>query len=401
MMSEPGPSLAVDGTLLLAADSYIADIPESLRDPYSQWAFEYVATAFCSNFELHYPQPKSGLTVPPSTLFGLWIDEGAIRRHAGVSLDEHRATVEQLVAPFVKKIQEDAPQIARWLSHQMTEEMAVFYLGGGNPEDELPGFAELLSPLFQETPGPIISEVHRLKAEGLLPRVFRDLAYKHGLSDLRIALAYAYQAYAKGVTYALGLSELPTKPIYRPHWLRESAIYAVQLVDDRVETRVPGGCFPWGIILSRVFDPVQPHEKIEPSRIRDVFTALRGYSNWDKNAWVFEVDWPDDSEEEEVIRRDLEKFALDGLVEAKVAPLYQHQAIERVMPVAREYASKKIGRVAYETIAPALLQDKRVRSGELWARRSFRVDTIWKAFVDPGIRDAVAEWKRQRRKGVQ
>jgi hypothetical protein len=278
----------------------------------------------------------------------------------------------------------------------MTEEMVLFYIGGGSPQDELPGFADLLSPLFQDPPGPIISEIHRLRDGGWLPNLFRDLAYKHGLSDLRIALAYAFQAYVKGVTYALSLSELATKPIYRPHWLRDSAIRAYKLLDERAVTQVSGGCFPWGKILSRVFDPEQPHDKIEAGRIRDVFSALRAYSNLESNAWVYKRDWPDDHAGEEAIQKELESFVHDGLEKAEVVPLYKEGAI--VIPMAKKYIRKKVGNIAYETFATAIFQPKHARAAELKERRAFRIDTVWKAFVDPGTQDAIAEWKRQRLK---
>ena len=126
------------------------------------------------------------------------------------------------------KVVDDPRRIAQWLDFQFQPEMIGHYLGGGNPTDELADFAYYLTKrsLLRST-NPIVQELQRLQAETSIPPALRDVAYRKKLTDLQVALAYAFQAYSKGVSYAWGLGMEPSNPtIYRPHWLRESAMAA-------------------------------------------------------------------------------------------------------------------------------------------------------------------------------
>jgi hypothetical protein len=391
------PTLAVDGTLLLAADSFLRPSKKSVQDPEAKWAFQYLATAFCSDLNLFYPAPKEP-TKTATPLFSLWIEYSSVRGGLGISSGEHEHVIKRLRRPFLNKVIDDAPRVAKWLAFQFQPEMVPHYLGGGNPVDELPDFIDALGDDARlPAHNPIVVELQRLQRDAGTPGVFRDLAYRKGLTDLQVALAYLYQAYAKGVSYAWGLGEEQSNPIYRPHWLRESAMLEEDLVDKRIHENIPLGCFPWGLVLSHIFDPSAPHERPAPDRAGKAFQAIRSFASKSENCWVFELDWPkDDPKEEARISKAIEGFILDGLAAAKLVPLYRHAVLDRIVPLAGDYAAKRIGQIAFDTVISPLLQPRIIRRAEMTLRRRYRLDTVWKAFLKPGIDDTVSAWHRQR-----
>lgn len=282
-------AVAIDGTTLIAADSFVARDPTQ-RDPAAISAFEFVVDAFCSGRPMMMPHPAAKQEGLISPLFKLW---GATGQH--VTVEDTRKPVQirlvrDTATAFATCVEDNPHAIASWLSHQFHPDNFRHYIGGGNNPKQLRAIAERMEWAFDRR-GPKLSQALKIvEGRNWNESSISILKAEGGLkgADHIIGLSYAFQAAAKGVAYALNLQGNQTAAIYRTHWMRD------QLLDKRRVSRKisqdhrAGLLFPWGAALSRLIRHFETELSTDPDLLSSLVWQLREFHRLSQDAWLNE-----------------------------------------------------------------------------------------------------------------
>lgn len=374
-------AVAVDGSTLIAANSYLhADSHPA--DPEARSALKIVGDRFCNNLDLYYPMPSSGME-KPVPIFALWRENAQEVGNLKVQDSERSDLIDVLREPFTRFVFEQTRKIGRWLKFQFTAQACEQYVGGRNDPTELAEYVSVADALEPET----LRALERSVPDEL-PEALR--AAQKGFSTVRLGVAYAFEAFAKGVSYAGGLKDVQVHPAYEAHWLRRPALTTAGLVKfDEEDAAVP--LFPWGTILQTVYDPSRPLHSAHDSAIRDVFSALREYTARRANQWIYRLTAAQVTpEKQEVIRQELTDFAWKGLDECGVVPELKYLLLPKALPIASDWLEGRIGKPATALLRGSF-QAPFLRRAERWTRGYFRLP-IRPAFEEPGISSAVDEF---------
>jgi len=272
--------IAVDGTTLLAADSFL-EIDATVRDPGARSAFEFVVNAFCSSRPLIQPHPSGKLHQSAPPLFTLWNQTAqSVATQVAVPVNP-LASAHDLRHTFFRRVEFDAPLISAWLVHQLQPSNYRQYIDGGNNLAQLAKMVEFVESDFN---------FHRYDPRtieawsryGSFGTRIVDLQSDAGLGDfetLKVALAYTLQAAAKGVAYASHLYESHPDTLYRCHWLRESLLDSGAVTRRVNAASRAGSLFPWGTFSAAVIDAESQRLRREPGRIVDWLRQLRDFAH--------------------------------------------------------------------------------------------------------------------------
>lgn len=345
-------ALARDGSQIIAASSFLAPVSEGRRDPNAGNAFEDVCDAFCSGARLYFPMPRSGGQSKFLSLFELWRSEGTEVPHLALDEKQKESVSAQLRDSFSRFATSDLKRLAEWLAFQFTPECEYQYLGGGNDPKGVVDYLEFVDPTLLRPSG-----VHYQRlAEALpasLPGRFEKAAF--GRAPAQFGLAYAFEAYAKSASYAIGLAEHDARPVYYPHWLRKSAIEGLES-GPKPPPGVELPLFPWGMILRRFLDNEHPHVTRSPERACRILKRLRRFSRRRENHWVLSTNVPaGDTDQFRSIVQDLARFKEKGLAYAGVVGKSKDVPYAGVVDdIVKGYSEGKVGRQVVRQVTLAL-----------------------------------------------
>lgn len=290
-------SIAVDSTLLLAADSFL--LPEgSDRDPEADIAFEFVVNAFCNLPTLFLSKPKTQPT-KLTPLLSLYYEEAQGEHNA---IDLSPAADRSLAKDFRRVRSSDVGfEIADWVRFQFSDPRFVeIFWGGGNRIESLVHSYDILKglPKDDHSPNPLMRSLLDQP-----PKIHESM--QATLSKLpgptELAEAYAFLAFFKGYRYAV---EIPSGIPYHCHWLREEALPPPEY-PPAIVANANRGLMPWGGIIIDLVDKDSP---LRLYREEDRFT----YGLRSLRKYVRDYSPPKRSLEE------VTDFVINGLIEAKL-----------------------------------------------------------------------------------
>ena len=282
---KPSLPIGIDVTMLLAASSFIGS-PGDMTDPRAKESFTSVATAYCDGSPLLLPLPINRVGRAP-LFYCLWKESGAFTSIPGVELSDeafNRLIKQGRADDFEKNADAFPEDFSRWIAFQFTSELSHAHVDRADPWVQL-RCQPIVARMIEEKRFPKLrAKIGALVKKGQLgcPAVYRDLL-PDTFPDLpHLCIAYAMSVVLRGFSYAvaIGSREDSTPPLYCHHWVRDRIVRTFEENGIKCNKSVKVlSQFPWGTILSRVFDPKRPLEPRDPSKVGEVLTGIREQSS--------------------------------------------------------------------------------------------------------------------------
>jgi hypothetical protein len=236
--------IAVDTTLLLAADSYLGCV---LREPRAREAFHFVVSVYCGCEKFYFKQPATDPQKMTPLLKLFYEKASGSKRH---NLNTHKRfsdSAKDAVQPFRLLIQD--PKLPKWVRHQLCDpRMDTIYWTGGTPFEDLKTSHRVLRDTeLLERPNPLVTGLQR---RGDPAFALQEGAARYGKdfgSVMNYAMVYSFSVMARGPVYAH--HEVKPEYAYAPSWVRHRV-----LPDREGKERVFSELINWGWIL----DTLQP-----------------------------------------------------------------------------------------------------------------------------------------------
>lgn len=271
LRATPKPNaICMDISLLQAADTFLHP-PQNGSDPRSPLCFAQVATAFCNGANLYVPLPSSDQGEPPH-LLAFW------RKRRGVDFLPHSELRDQelacygdlLTTAFVAYAEQNAQELAAWLRFQYSPDINEQYINrAGNHPIELA--TEYVIPLRIARRLPNLEAAIQAHVGTTLPRAFD--AYRPFQADpVRTSICYLFSVFARGLSYAERCAQLGTSVPYSRIWFRNRAVQLGGGPDPSIEER---HWYPWGLVLSQLFDPADNITSRSRTRVQETLLAIR------------------------------------------------------------------------------------------------------------------------------
>lgn len=401
MHQETGNPLAVaaDTTILQSASSYIK--PSAGRiDPRAEDSFEAIATAFCNGAKLYRPLPRHHRGENPF-LLDLWRSEGFVTDLSNVEMseDSFKEVGERLAVSFYRFVEGDASDVAQWLTFQFTPDNVGIYLSRAD-EWAIQRAAPLAEQMLRENMLPRLQDAISSQKDFRAPKEYQRLIGRsHIPSFIHLCVSYAFSIYLRGWSYAAHLSTIPDIPVYRHGWIRCAALRAEidaplsRIIDQDVEQ-----WFPWGNILTAVFNASSPLIPRSTSAVSDVLSSIREQTLTQRTDLAQALESVGSAGQDST-PTDAEILILEILAKAGVVPRYVQST--RTEFLAR-WLQDLIGQVAPVLKTPAelvsgVVQNRWLREKELNLRLRFRRDRLWDILADPNIRQTIrsARWQHR------
>ena len=391
LSSNPVPPVAADITLLLSAYSFISPLSGRL-DPRARAAFDAVATAYCNGAQLLLPLPKDRPADVPLFL-DLWKRSSVVTEVPQLELsdeafDEIAATCSDAFVTYAEGTPDD---VARWIAFQFSDQAVEAHLTRSDM-DTIRRAGPLAAELLRLKRLPKLTDaILRLQGEGPLqePGEYEWMVGSPDLpSFIHLCLAYALSVAFRGYSYALGVGQLPNDPAYRHHWIR-SPVLRTNLPHGSTRTADQTATwFPWGALLTAVFDPRKPLAKRRPERVAEVLDGIRASAPQVRHAFAQPLAEPSKLGSISSKLTDRDQLILDVLRSVDVTPRYSASTgIETLAEWLRGLVKERhpIWQVPIEVVL-AQLQPEWLRKLEAGFRARFRRDRFWDVFEDPGLR---------------
>jgi hypothetical protein len=271
--------IGIDVTMLLAASSFI-QASDGLSDPRAREAFEAVSTAFCNGSQLLLPLPSGRVGHGPFFL-DLW--NGAFETIPELELSDaafNRLIDEGRAIEFEKYAEAFPREFARWIAFQFTSRLSHAQIGRTERGIEIrcqPIVAKMVKEKrFRKlrTELCILDKRDSLSCpwpfRGFLGTTFSDIS--------QLAIAYAMSVALRGFSYAIAIGSYQhiSTPLYCHHWVRDRTVGSFEKNGFACDTAIlPLTQFPWGSILTKVFDPRRPLGSRDLSKVMEVLGAVR------------------------------------------------------------------------------------------------------------------------------
>jgi len=388
------PSIGADVTLLLAAASFINDFDRK-SDPKAREAFIAVASAYCNRSDLILPLPRQEVEKVP-LFYDLWHQREALIRVPDVELsdDTFDSIAAQGATHFATYAEGEAWDVGRWICFQFTPAIADYYLDRADCL-AVKRCGSIAKTLLET--GRVVQlqrAINSLQEDKLInaPRVYEDLVGAEDIpSFLHLCIAYALSVSLRGYSYALALSQRPSAPLYRHHWVRSPIVRRIGSFDIPAEIKSESMVqFPWGEILQRVFDPVAPAADRNPRLVAEILDGIRERSNLVRNEMQQGLLSNLTTAGTGDRITDAEEFVLKLLGDVGVPPRYANSNfLQRAVGWLRDISSKNLLFKIPVDLITTNLQPALLRRTESAMRMRFKRDSFWKVMEDPGIRQTL------------
>lgn len=297
------PVIALDGTTLISADSFLMARP---GDPYAARSFRDFCNWLCNNVGRYLPTPREG-HLAPSPLFELWIKR-ATEKPYPTDVTDYQQSLASVKHSFAVEITKRPRKFAKWIQFQLTPDRLKIYEGGGNNIVKVITHLEYIEPQLRNHPSEFSDALNK-RIRNLAPEVSRQLSER--VTGLDFALCYAFEFYAKGLNYARGLDR--ERILYKPYPLRQSAVTSGDWVKGTTPEKITEQFFPWGSIFINMLTPEHPLHGISVTELIAVLDEIRDYTSQPGNKWINTTPYPRPGAERDEFNTALAFFAWDGL----------------------------------------------------------------------------------------
>ena len=396
------PPIATDITSLLAAESYISALDPNSVSPRAEYAFDTIATAFCSSAELVIP--VSGAVSGPEPFVRMWADNASSLTELELT-EEFAATVGlRLALNFVSDAEREPVDLVNWLAFQMSSSQVDASLLRGVIGQEVIVSHITAEFLNKHKLPKLTSAFESLFGDGSLrrPPEYESVINDHFQCYFHFLISWAFSFYLRGLSYGLSISEQHPSAVYKPHWLRSPLISHLGRDGGDVEKCPKANLFPWGTIIRAVFDPINPLMSREVENVQNVLLAVRENSAKFQPQTNVTLDTSTTKENEP---SDAEIQILDILSDSDVIPLYTKGASTKKLLRWLRFATRpdviwgdllpEVVRIPLSRIPDIVERSTTIRRWEMEHRLTFRRDSVWDEFEDPGIRKALRDWSSQ------
>ena len=266
----------------LAASSFI-QASDELSDPRAREAFDAVSTAFCNGSQLLLPLPSERVGHGPFFL-DLW--NGAFETIPELELSDavfDRLIDEGRAIEFEKYAEAFPREFSGWIAFQFTSRLSHAQIGRTERGIEI-RCQPIVDKMVKE------KRFRKLRAQLSIlykrdslscPGPFRMLMGTTFPDISQLAIAYAMSVALRGFSYAIAIGSYQhnSTPLYCHHWVRDRIVGSFEKNGFACNTAVlPLRQFPWGSILTKVFDPKRPLESRDVSKVMEVLGAVRQLS---------------------------------------------------------------------------------------------------------------------------
>lgn len=267
----PKPNgIFMDISLLQAADSFL-NTPRDGGDPRADFCFSQVATAFCNGAELYSPLPAAEEGEPPA-LLRFWLAARGVSLLPDSELTDQELECygEQLIKEFVGFAESNSDELAAWIRFQYSPDINEQYIvrAGLYPVERVVPYVSQL--LLNQQLRTLESAIQNKIGQALPNAFLSNLSFRS--NPLRTSISYLFSVFVRGLSYAERCGRIGIEVPYSYIWFRS---HAVQLGGRLTGLRSHRDWFPWGLVLSQLFDPRDNIVSRDSEQVRELMLAIR------------------------------------------------------------------------------------------------------------------------------